>query len=84
MFALHIAKNGRILSVTYPEYAPAGAPIVDHPPAEGDWVDNLWVDGEYIYDPLPEPEMPPPQPTTEERIADLEAALDMLLSGVTE
>lgn len=29
-------------------------------------------------------ELPEPQPTPEERIAELEAALDMLLKGVTE
>lgn len=29
-------------------------------------------------------ELPPPEPTTDERIADLEEALDMLLSGVTK
>ena len=29
-------------------------------------------------------DMPQPQPTNEERIAELEAALEMLLSGVTE
>ena len=31
-----------------------------------------------------EAEMPEPEPTTEERIAELEAALELLLSGVTE
>ena len=30
-----------------------------------------------------EQELPPPEPTTDERIADLEEALEMLLSGVT-
>lgn len=29
-------------------------------------------------------ELPPPEPTPEERIADLEEALALLLSGVTE
>ncbi len=29
-------------------------------------------------------ELPPPEPTTDERIAELEEALDMLLSGVTK
>ena len=29
-------------------------------------------------------ELPPPQPSPEERIAELEAALELLLSGVTE
>ena len=29
-------------------------------------------------------ELPPPEPTTNERIAELEEALEMLLSGVTK
>ena len=29
-------------------------------------------------------ELPPPEPTTDERIDELEEALDMLLSGVTK
>lgn len=29
-------------------------------------------------------ELPPPEPTTDERLAELEEALDMLLSGVTK
>lgn len=33
---------------------------------------------------LPEPEPVEPEPTTEERIAELEEALEMILSGVTE
>ena len=28
-------------------------------------------------------ELPPPEPTTDERLAELEEALEMLLSGVT-
>ena len=38
-------------------------------------------DGKLVYDPLPTVEVVSPQ---EERIAELEAALDLLLSGVTE
>lgn len=35
--------------------------------------------------PMPEPEPEPtPQPTTEQRVTELEEALDMILSGVTE
>lgn len=41
----------------------------------------LYVEGEFVHSPLPEPEEPV---TNEERIAELEAALEMLLSGVTE
>ena len=31
-----------------------------------------------------EQELPPPEPTTDERLADLEEALELLLSGVTK
>lgn len=31
-----------------------------------------------------EQELQPPEPTTDERLAELEEALDMLLSGVTK
>lgn len=59
-YALNLSEDGRILSVTYPEYAPADAVIVDSLP-EGNTADYLYVDGEYIYDPLPEPEDVPSQ-----------------------
>lgn len=39
------------------------------------------VDGVLVHEPPPEPEA---APTQEERIADLEEALELLLSGVTE
>ena len=61
MYALNIAEDGRILSATYPQYAPADAVKVDVLP-DGDISDYLYVDGQYIYDPLPEPEQPDPAP----------------------
>lgn len=72
MFTLNIAEDGRILSATYPQYAPADAVKVDALP-DGDISDYLYVDGQYIYDPLPEPEQP--DPTPEESVwDDLDAA----------
>lgn len=53
-YALNLAEDGRILSVTYEEYAAEGMPIVDEMP-EGDAYDYKYIDGVYIYDPLPEP-----------------------------
>lgn len=82
MYALNIAEDGRILSATYPEYAPPDAIIVETLP-DGNISDWLYVDGAYVYDPLPVPDAPA-EPTTEERIAELEEALELLLSGVTE
>lgn len=56
-YALNLAEDGRILSATYPQYAPADAVTVDALP-EGDISDYRYVNGEYVYDPLPEPEQP--------------------------
>lgn len=61
MYALNIAEDGRILSATYPQYAPEGAVIADALP-EGDISDYRYVGGQYVYDPLPEPEQPEPSP----------------------
>lgn len=82
MYALNLAEDGRICSVTYPEYAPADAVLVDTLP-DGDISDWCYVDGAYVYDPLPVDELEA-TPSTEERIAELEEALELLLSGVTE
>lgn len=63
MYALNLAEDGRILSATYPQFAPADAVLVDALP-EGDITEYRYTDGEYIHDPLPEPEQPddPEQP----------------------
>ena len=65
MYALNLANDGRILSATYPKYAPADAVIVENLP-EGDISNYLYVDGEYIYDPLPDPARPEEEPTADE------------------
>lgn len=76
MFALNLNSDNRILSacVVLPS-TPEDLPRVDALP-EGDINDWLFVDGEYVYDPLPKPEPPTPEPTADE-------ILDALL-GVTE
>ena len=81
-YALNLAEDGRILSVTFEEFASEGMPVVDELP-EGDTTDYLHVNGQYEYDPLPKEE-PEQKPTDAERIAELEEALALLLSGVTE
>lgn len=88
-FALNLADDGRILSATYEQYAPDDDVLMDRlPTGETEREKNIhnWrcQNGEYVYDPLPEPEPTEPQSTNEERIAELEEALEMLLSGVTE
>ena len=52
-YALNLADDGRVLSVTLEEYAPLGSVIVDDIP-EGDVTDFRYVDGEYIKDPSDE------------------------------
>lgn len=88
-YALNLEDDGRVLSATYPQYAPDEAVTVDELP-EGDVSQYRYVDGEFLHDPLPEPEADP-KPSLEERVGDLETdtadlaeALDLLLSGVTE
>lgn len=50
-YALNLADDGRILSVTYAKYAPAGAMIVEVLPV-GNVADYRFVDGEFVYDPI--------------------------------
>lgn len=82
MYALNLAEDGRVLSVTYPKYAPQNAVAVDALP-EGDLHDYRYVDGEFIHDPIPKEEVEE-EPSLEEQVAELREALDMLLTGVTE
>lgn len=51
-YSLNLAEDGRILSATYPQYAPADAVIVDTLP-DGNITDYCYVDGEYVLDPKP-------------------------------
>lgn len=81
-YALKLGEDGRILYATYPEFAPQDAVIVDALP-EGDITDYLYVDGEFAYDPLPVEEVED-EATLEERVGDLEEALNLILTGVTE
>ena len=71
MYALNLDTDNRILSVTFDEYAPEEQPRVEELP-EGDISDYRYVDGEYVYDPLPEPEPQPVEPTADD-------VLDVLL-----
>lgn len=75
MYALNLNSDNRILSVTFDQFAPKSQPRVEQLP-DGDVNDYLYVDGEYVYDPLPVPPTPTPEPTADE-------ILDALL-GVEE
>ena len=51
MYALNLdPSTGRVLSATFPQYAPPGAPVVDSLPG-GDLSDYLYVDGVFVYSP---------------------------------
>ena len=62
MYALNLDKDNRVLSVTFDEFAPADQPRVNELP-EGDISEYLYINGEFIHDPLPvvEPEIMPTQ-----------------------
>lgn len=65
-YALNLDADGRILSATYESYAVAGMPIVNTLP-DNDIADYKYINGEFIYEPLPEP-IQPQEPTTEDII----------------
>ena len=81
MYSLNLGDGGRVLSATYQEFAPGGVAAETLP--EGNIADYRYVDGAFVLDALPVDE-PAPAPTQEERIAELEEALALLLSGATE
>ena len=82
-YALNIAADGRILSATYERFASDTAVLVDTLP-EGNIAEYLYINNDYVYSPFPVEEEPEPQPTTEERVKELEEALALLLEGATE
>lgn len=55
-YALNLAEDGRILSATFPKFAPADAVTVGELP-EGNIAEYRYVDGEFIHDPVPVPEV---------------------------
>ena len=65
MYALNLAPDNRILSATFAEFAAPGQPIVDALP-DGNISDYLYIGGEYVYDPLPAPEPPAPEPSADD------------------
>lgn len=66
-YALNLLEDNRVLSawVVLPNGKYDGMPIVDTLP-DGDVTDYLYVDGEYVYDPLPKPDPVETEPTTDE------------------
>ena len=68
-YALNLSDDGRILSATFEKYNPEGILVETLP--DGNIVDYLYVNGEYVYSPLPEPEEPEHEPTEAEITLDL-------------
>ena len=84
MYALNIDKEaGRVLSATLPKYAPEDAVTVETLP-EGDISDYLYIDGKYVYDPLPEPEIDDDAPTQLDRIEAQVAYTAMMTDTLLE
>lgn len=83
MYVLNIdQETGRILSAGIMPNPPADAVQVETLP-DGDITDYLYVDGEYAYDPLPEPEEET-KPSNDERITALENQLAAYEAAYTE
>ena len=81
-YGLVLDDNSRIIDAPVKRYAPADAIIVNKLP-EGDYHDYLYIDGEYVYDPLPEPD-PEPTPTLEDRVEALETTSDDIILMMAE
>jgi hypothetical protein len=80
MYALNLDNENRILSacVVLPKGNYTNMPIVDTLP-DGNIVDYLYIDGGYIYSPLPKIEIVE-EPTEEmKRIIELEETMNILL-----
>ncbi len=71
MYALNLDTDGRILSACVCLEGFEYDNIVETLP-DGDVTDYKYIDGVYVYDPLPEPEPTPEEPTADE-------VLDVLL-----
>ena len=71
MYALNLDKDGRILSACICLEGFEYENVVDTLPDES-ISDYKYINGEYVYDPLPEPEPQPEEPTTDD-------VLDVLL-----
>lgn len=89
-YALNIAEDGRYLSACDSDtWCPVGIPVVENLPTgetELEKDPNNWryVDGVWIYDPLPEPDPEPFTPTLEDRVQSLEVTTDDVILMMAE
>lgn len=67
---LDIGPDNRVTGVRYPKFAEPGDTVVDNLP-DGDPLDYKYVDGRFVYDPLPKPPEPEPEPPISEQLAAL-------------
>ena len=63
-YALNLGADGRVLSATYPKYAPSDAVQVEELP-EGNLYEYVYRDGAFVHEPLPRQEQET-QPTTDD------------------
>lgn len=80
-YGLVLDEDDRIIDAPVQRYAPTSSIIVDKLP-EGDFHDYLYIDGKYVYDPLPEPEQPEPAPSLESRVATVESDVANLTAAI--
>lgn len=88
IYALNLDLNTqRILSVTLDKYGAPGQPRVTEFPQDN-IANYLYINGEFIYDPLPEPEQPAPQPNRveilENKVEELQTQNNMFLECLLE
>ena len=82
IYALNLApEDSRILSATEDKCGAEGQPRVDHLP-DDDISDYKFIDGEFVYDPLPKPPEPEPEPSGSDYVTYDELA-KAIKEGVT-
>lgn len=65
MYSLNLAEDGRILSACVCIVGQTYNNIIDTMP-DGDITDYKYIDGSYVYDPLPKPDPELQEPTADE------------------
>ena len=72
---IDVGPDNRITGVRYPKFADHGDTVVDKLP-DGDPLDYKYVDGQFVYNPLPKPPAPP---TAEDKVEEHEQLINTLL-----
>lgn len=69
-YAIELAEDNRVVSVTYESYATEKMQIVDVIP-EGNITEYRYENGEFIHDPLPQEETEEEEPTVEDDVLEM-------------